>query len=102
MFNNPVLSHPLLQIHTRRISDVIAIFLCYLFISLLLLVCFPEAGPLLQSLFDGDFEAVLLSPQVLDLLGGGDGSDGESIDAYLERRVLAYLNDSTQEDKADR
>ncbi|XP_029608735.1 tetratricopeptide repeat protein 27 [Salmo trutta] len=61
-----------------------------------------EAGPLLQSLFDGDFEAVLLSPQVLDLLGGGDGSDGESIDAYLERRVLAYLNDSTQEDKADR
>uniref|UniRef100_A0A8C7FWF1 Tetratricopeptide repeat domain 27 n=1 Tax=Oncorhynchus kisutch TaxID=8019 RepID=A0A8C7FWF1_ONCKI len=61
-----------------------------------------EAGPLLQSLFDGDFEAVLLSPQVLDLLGGGDSSDGESIDAYLERRVLAYLNDSTQEDKADR
>ncbi|XP_014009987.1 tetratricopeptide repeat protein 27 isoform X2 [Salmo salar] len=61
-----------------------------------------EAGPLLQSLFDGDFEAVLLSPLVLDLLGGGDGSDGESIDAYLERRVLAYLNDSTQEDKADR
>ncbi|XP_038816431.1 tetratricopeptide repeat protein 27 [Salvelinus namaycush] len=61
-----------------------------------------EAGPLLQSLFDGDFEAVLLSPQVLDLLGGGDGSDRESIDAYLERRVLAYLNDSTQEDKADR
>uniref|UniRef100_A0A8C8CWA0 Tetratricopeptide repeat protein 27 n=1 Tax=Oncorhynchus tshawytscha TaxID=74940 RepID=A0A8C8CWA0_ONCTS len=61
-----------------------------------------EAGPLLQSLFDGDFEAVLLSPQVLDLLGGGDGSYGESIDDYLERRVLAYLNDSTQEDKADR
>uniref|UniRef100_A0A8C8CPE2 Tetratricopeptide repeat protein 27 n=1 Tax=Oncorhynchus tshawytscha TaxID=74940 RepID=A0A8C8CPE2_ONCTS len=61
-----------------------------------------HAGPLLQSLFDGDFEAVLLSPQVLDLLGGGDGSYGESIDDYLERRVLAYLNDSTQEDKADR
>ncbi|KAK6328745.1 hypothetical protein J4Q44_G00007230 [Coregonus suidteri] len=60
-----------------------------------------EAGPVLQSLFDGDFEAVLLNPQVLDLLGGGDCSDGEAIDTYLERRILAYLNDSTEKDKAD-
>lgn len=66
-----------------------------------LLVPFPEAGLLLQSLFDGDFEAVVLSPQVLDLQGGGDCSNGEAIDAYLERLVLAYLNDRTEENNVD-
>uniref|UniRef100_A0AAZ3RUD7 Uncharacterized protein n=1 Tax=Oncorhynchus tshawytscha TaxID=74940 RepID=A0AAZ3RUD7_ONCTS len=53
------------------------------------------------SPFERDFEAVLLSPQVLDLLGGGDCSDGDAIDAYLKRRVLTYLDDRTEDDKAD-
>uniref|UniRef100_A0A4W5NG68 Tetratricopeptide repeat domain 27 n=1 Tax=Hucho hucho TaxID=62062 RepID=A0A4W5NG68_9TELE len=77
---------------------------CYVvsFLCVSLLFPFPEKGPVLQSLFDQDFEAVLRSPQVLDLLGGGDCSDGEAIDAILERLVLAYLNDGTEEDKADR
>ncbi|XP_054456556.1 tetratricopeptide repeat protein 27 [Anoplopoma fimbria] len=53
-----------------------------------------EAGPLLESLMEGDFEAVLLSPQVLDLLTGDDScSEGEDIEAYLEKRVLLYLDD---------
>ncbi|KAM9808803.1 tetratricopeptide repeat protein 27 isoform X2 [Syngnathus typhle] len=53
----------------------------------------PELGSLLESLMNGDFEAVLRSPQVLALLTG-DGSchEGESIEAYLERRVLSYLS----------
>ncbi|KAM6956612.1 tetratricopeptide repeat protein 27 [Aplochiton taeniatus] len=65
-----------------------------------------ETGPLLRSLLEGDFEAVLLSPQVLDLLAGEGGDDscvaGETIEAYLERRVLAYLIDGSKDDKADR
>ncbi|KAM7385051.1 hypothetical protein PAMP_001149 [Pampus punctatissimus] len=62
-----------------------------------------EAGSLLESLVDGDFEAVLLSPQVLDLLTG-DGSciEGEDIEAYLERRVLLYLAGGTNDDQSDR
>lgn len=53
-----------------------------------------EAGPLLESLMEGDFEAVLLSAQVLDLLtGDGSCSDGEDIEAYLEKRVLLYLDE---------
>uniref|UniRef100_A0A668AVN8 Tetratricopeptide repeat protein 27 n=1 Tax=Myripristis murdjan TaxID=586833 RepID=A0A668AVN8_9TELE len=64
---------------------------------------FPEVGSLLQSLLEGDFEAVLLSPQVLDLLAGDCAcSDGEDIEAYLERQVLLYLSDDTKNDKADR
>ncbi|XP_060943099.1 tetratricopeptide repeat protein 27 [Limanda limanda] len=51
-----------------------------------------DAGSLLESLMEGDLEAVLLSPQVLDLLGGdGNCNEGEDIEAYLERRVLLYL-----------
>ncbi|XP_031434471.1 tetratricopeptide repeat protein 27 [Clupea harengus] len=62
-----------------------------------------EGGPLLQSLLDGDFEAVLLSPQVLDLLGGeAEAVVGETIEAYLERKVLAYLSDSTEDDRTNR
>ena len=44
---------------------------------------------------------MLLSPQVLDLLGG-DSGEGESIEAHLEKQVLAYLADRTEDDKADR
>ncbi|XP_068574986.1 tetratricopeptide repeat protein 27 [Cebidichthys violaceus] len=58
-----------------------------------------ESGPLLESLMEGDLEAVLLSPQVLDLLtGDGSCSEGEDIEAYLEKRVLQYLDD----DRTDR
>ncbi|XP_041803517.1 tetratricopeptide repeat protein 27 isoform X2 [Chelmon rostratus] len=62
-----------------------------------------EASSLLESLMEGDFEAVLLSPQVLDLLSG-DGSceDGEDIEAYLERRVLLYLMGDTNDDQTNR
>ncbi|XP_014859171.1 PREDICTED: tetratricopeptide repeat protein 27 [Poecilia mexicana] len=51
-----------------------------------------EAGPLLRALLDGDFEAVLLSPQVANVLTG-DGScrEGEDMEAYLERCLLLYL-----------
>uniref|UniRef100_A0A4W6G534 Tetratricopeptide repeat protein 27 n=1 Tax=Lates calcarifer TaxID=8187 RepID=A0A4W6G534_LATCA len=53
----------------------------------------PDAGSLLESLMEGDFEAVLLSPQVLDLLTG-DGSccEGEDIEAYLERQCVSCLS----------
>ncbi|KAM7408112.1 hypothetical protein PAMA_002003 [Pampus argenteus] len=52
---------------------------------------------------NGDFEAVLLSPQVLDVLpGDGSCSEGEDIEAYLERRVLLYLAGGTNEDRSDR
>ncbi|XP_068424592.1 tetratricopeptide repeat protein 27 [Clinocottus analis] len=56
-----------------------------------------EAGPLLEALMEGDCAAVLRSPQVSQLLAG-DGSciDGEDIEAYLERRVLLYLDDDDQ------
>ncbi|XP_032409683.1 tetratricopeptide repeat protein 27 [Xiphophorus hellerii] len=51
-----------------------------------------DAGPLLRALLDGDFEAVLLSPQVAGVLTG-DGScrEGEDLEAYLERCLLLYL-----------
>ncbi|XP_018536127.1 tetratricopeptide repeat protein 27-like, partial [Lates calcarifer] len=62
-----------------------------------------DAGSLLESLMEGDFEAVLLSPQVLDLLTG-DGSccEGEDIEAYLERQVLHYLTGGTNNDQTNR
>uniref|UniRef100_A0A8D3DFZ7 Tetratricopeptide repeat protein 27 n=1 Tax=Scophthalmus maximus TaxID=52904 RepID=A0A8D3DFZ7_SCOMX len=54
-------------------------------------------------MMEGDFEAVLLSPQVLDLLGGdGSCSEGEDIEAYLERRVLLYLTGGSDGDRTDR
>ncbi|KAJ8014188.1 hypothetical protein DPEC_G00037660 [Dallia pectoralis] len=64
--------------------------------------CSAEAGPLLRSLLEGDFEGVLLSPQVLDLLGGGETCGDQTIEAYLEERVLSYLINSTDDDKVDR
>uniref|UniRef100_A0A3Q3GNN2 Tetratricopeptide repeat protein 27 n=1 Tax=Labrus bergylta TaxID=56723 RepID=A0A3Q3GNN2_9LABR len=63
-----------------------------------------EAGSLLESLMEGDFEAVLLSHQVLDLLTG-DGSssnEDEDIEAYLERRVLLYLTCGANNDQTNR
>lgn len=62
-----------------------------------------EAGSLLESLMEGDFEAVLLSPQVLDLLtGDGSCSEGEDIEAHLEKRVLLYLTSGTKDDQNNR
>ncbi|KAM4730229.1 tetratricopeptide repeat protein 27 isoform 1-T1 [Anableps anableps] len=59
----------------------------------------PETGSLLQSLVEGDFEAVLLSPQVIDVLTGDDSCrEGEDIEAYLERRLLLYLTADDDDD----
>ena len=63
--------------------------------------CRLDGGALLQYVFEGDFEAVLLSPQVLDLLAGAP-EDGESIEAYMERRVLIYINSATEVQRSDR
>lgn len=93
------LIHPLSQMRTHRkhISEYVTLSAscvshCLFLFQRWVLCCSP---------FERDFEAVLLSSQVLDLLGGGDRSDGDAIDAYLKRRVLAYLDNSTEEDKAD-
>ncbi|XP_041645689.1 tetratricopeptide repeat protein 27 [Cheilinus undulatus] len=62
-----------------------------------------EAAALLESLMEGDFEAVLLSHHVLDLLtGDGSCGEGEDIEAYLERRVLLYLTYGTNNDQNSR
>lgn len=62
-----------------------------------------EAGPLLESLMEGDFEAVLLSTEVTDLLNGhGDYHEGEDIESYLERRILLYLTDGTNDNQTNR
>lgn len=62
-----------------------------------------EVGPLLDSLMEGDFEAVLLNHQVLDLLtGDGNCTEGEDIESYLERRVLLYLTGGSNDDQANR
>ncbi|XP_023183765.1 tetratricopeptide repeat protein 27 [Xiphophorus maculatus] len=51
-----------------------------------------DAGPLLRALLDGDFEAVLLSPQVAGVLTGDSSCrEGEDLEAYLERCLLLYL-----------
>lgn len=60
-----------------------------------------EAGPLLRALLEGDYEAVLLSPQVLDLLAG-EGNEDQGVEAYLEKQVLAYLTNCSDNEKADR
>uniref|UniRef100_A0A3P8S138 Tetratricopeptide repeat protein 27 n=1 Tax=Amphiprion percula TaxID=161767 RepID=A0A3P8S138_AMPPE len=52
---------------------------------------------------EGDFEAVLLNPQILDLLTGeGSCNEGEDIETYLERRVLLYLNGGTNDNQTNR
>lgn len=62
-----------------------------------------EAGSLLESLMEGDFEAVLLSPQIIDLLtGDGSCNEGEDIETYLERRVLLYLTGGTNDNQTNR
>ncbi|XP_062285833.1 tetratricopeptide repeat protein 27 [Scomber scombrus] len=62
-----------------------------------------EAGSLLESLIEGDFEAILLNPQVLDLLNGdGTCTEGEDIEAYLERRVMLYLTGGSKDDQSNR
>ncbi|XP_030642227.1 tetratricopeptide repeat protein 27 [Chanos chanos] len=60
-----------------------------------------EYGALLESVFEGNYEGVLLSPQALDLLAG-DPVEGESIEMYLERCVLAYLSNATEDNKMER
>lgn len=66
-------------------------------------VFFSEVGSLLESLMEGDFEAVLLSPQVLDLLtGDGTFSEREDIEGYLERRVLLYITGGTNDGQTNR
>ncbi|KAJ8418305.1 hypothetical protein AAFF_G00140140 [Aldrovandia affinis] len=60
-----------------------------------------ESGSLLESLLEGNFEGVLMSPAVLDILGG-ESNNGERIEAYLERHFLAYLTDATEDDKTER
>ncbi|KAJ8248502.1 hypothetical protein GJAV_G00242710 [Gymnothorax javanicus] len=60
-----------------------------------------ESGVLLKSLLGGNFMGVLLSPVVLDVLSG-EGEDEEKVEAYLERRFLAYLSDATEDDKEER
>lgn len=56
---------------------------------------------MLESLMEGDFQAVLQNQHVLDLLSG-DGSGDEDIEAFLEGRVSRYLSGGACEDQADR
>ncbi len=60
-------------------------------------VC-SDGGPLLQLVCEGDFEAVLFSSAVL----GGAPEDDDSIEAYLERQVLSYLSNATEDQRSDR
>ncbi|KAI1894399.1 hypothetical protein AGOR_G00115410 [Albula goreensis] len=60
-----------------------------------------ESCSLLESLLDGNFEGVLLSPVVLDILGGESSSE-EKIETHLESCFLAYLSNATEDDKAER
>uniref|UniRef100_A0A671KMI1 Tetratricopeptide repeat protein 27 n=1 Tax=Sinocyclocheilus anshuiensis TaxID=1608454 RepID=A0A671KMI1_9TELE len=60
-----------------------------------------DGGSLLQLVCEGDFEAVLFSSAVQGLLGGAS-EEGDSIEAYLERQVLSYLSDATEDQRSDR
>lgn len=55
---------------------------------------------MLQLVCEGDFEAVLFSSVVQGLLGGAPEDD--SIEAYLERQVLSYLSNATEDQRSDR
>lgn len=68
--------------------------------ALPLCVC-SDGGSLLQLVCEGDFEAVLFSSAVQGLLGGAPEA-GDSIEAYLERQVLSYLSDATEDQRSDR
>uniref|UniRef100_A0A8C1JH48 Tetratricopeptide repeat protein 27 n=1 Tax=Cyprinus carpio TaxID=7962 RepID=A0A8C1JH48_CYPCA len=50
---------------------------------------------------EGDFEAVLFSSVVQGLLGRAP-EEGDSIEAYLERQVLSYLSNATEDQRSDR
>lgn len=50
----------------------------------------------------GDFQAVLLNQQVLDLLAGDGSWAGEDIEAYLEGRVSLYLTRGPCDEQANR
>lgn len=66
-------------------------------------VCTAEVSSLLESLMAGNFEAVLLSHLMVDLLiGDGSCSEEEDIETYLERRVLLYLTFGTNNDQTSR
>uniref|UniRef100_A0A8C5EVR8 Tetratricopeptide repeat protein 27 n=1 Tax=Gouania willdenowi TaxID=441366 RepID=A0A8C5EVR8_GOUWI len=54
-----------------------------------------EAGSLLNSLMEGDFEGILLSPRVMSLVRADGGcKEEEGIEAYLERCILFYLKNA--------
>uniref|UniRef100_A0A8C6NJ92 Tetratricopeptide repeat protein 27 n=1 Tax=Nothobranchius furzeri TaxID=105023 RepID=A0A8C6NJ92_NOTFU len=55
------------------------------------------------SLLEGDFQTVLLSPPVLDLLAGdGSCSEEEDVETYLERHLLLYLTHGSTSSQTDR
>ncbi len=60
-----------------------------------------DGGPLLQLVCEGDFEAVLFSSAVQGLLGGAPEED-DSIEVYLERQVLSYLSNATEDQRSNR
>ncbi|XP_073683071.1 tetratricopeptide repeat protein 27 [Garra rufa] len=60
-----------------------------------------DGGSLLQLVCEGDFEAVLFSSAVQGLLGGAPEEE-DSIEAYLERQVLSYLSNVTEDQRSDR
>ncbi|CAN9500122.1 unnamed protein product [Ophioblennius macclurei] len=62
-----------------------------------------EAGALLENLIGGNFEAVLQSPQVVNLLTrDASCSEGENIEAFLERRILWYLDGGSDDNQTNR
>ncbi|KAF7704853.1 hypothetical protein HF521_021925 [Silurus meridionalis] len=60
-----------------------------------------DGGPLLKSVFEGDFEAVLLSGPVLEMLSGEPEQD-ENIELYLQRCIITYLSSNDEETRKDR
>ncbi|KAK2843883.1 hypothetical protein Q7C36_012098 [Tachysurus vachellii] len=60
-----------------------------------------DGGPLLQRVFEGDFEGVLLSVPVLEMLSGEPEQD-ENIESYLQRRIITYLSTNEEETRKDR
>jgi len=63
-------------------------------------VC-SDGGSLLQLVCEGDFEAVLFSSAVQGLLGSAP-EEADCIEAYLERQVLSYLSNATEDQRSDR